>query len=646
MLLQVPGIYRSHLLWTRSTSSITLSVSSKRLQLSLISAFHLHHRSPDIIESRVSVLIADQFSSDNFDDWIQTLGDQHLPVEEHLISKASTPVVLPEKPTVRILTRSDCQPVRPAASNPPTPLPDSGVVMAGGQAGFSTALPKPDSKTALTSHPPHTSQVPVPPPPPPAPTAKCKGDLLLREGLTDIVHPSPRRLHSHPVLLQRSSSDVSGLNWHRIPCSPRSISDSPGPPPPRSPLRVERNPSSIDTLLDGHGHLQRKLSGRSTSSTAILEKFTYKENRQLKDGLPPAVTITSHAANVPQKITPSPRLRFRRPQPAHVIDAVVKSPSPSTTAQPQRRRLRRARPGEPRPLDLSKMRSKVQVTEGKEQSYTPSIAESEAQSVQTLSRGLHGPRPMRSSHQTSNTHAPRAPRPLVVGRKSPAPRPRSAKVVPHNLRGLQTPPRPVSPVKRNSTLDPSLPSPPPKKDLPPTPKKVGHSASHSTTSANSYCPRPGMEPVSMNKALPTPPYRESIDGVMFPSPPSSAKTARSMQLLSSSVKSEISPLGLGTPQLLTKENTTSSNKSDKPTRLEARLEALERHNRLLEAALVAVLKTGGTLNGCPCHGGGHHVGHPALSGSEGSRGSVASRSSTASSGHGALEMYLSTRGKQ
>lgn len=38
----------------------------------------------------------------------------------------------------------------------------------------------------------------------------------------------------------------------------------------------------------------------------------------------------------------------------------------------------------------------------------------------------------------------------------------------------------------------------------------------------------------------------------------------------------------------------------KETRLEARIELLERENKLLEAALMAVLKTGGKLNGCPC----------------------------------------------
>ncbi|KAF2669239.1 hypothetical protein BT63DRAFT_424974 [Microthyrium microscopicum] len=45
---------------------------------------------------------------------------------------------------------------------------------------------------------------------------------------------------------------------------------------------------------------------------------------------------------------------------------------------------------------------------------------------------------------------------------------------------------------------------------------------------------------------------------------------------------------------------SSGTSGSKNARLEARLDALERENRLLEAALMAVLKTGGTLNRCPC----------------------------------------------
>jgi hypothetical protein len=45
---------------------------------------------------------------------------------------------------------------------------------------------------------------------------------------------------------------------------------------------------------------------------------------------------------------------------------------------------------------------------------------------------------------------------------------------------------------------------------------------------------------------------------------------------------------------------SSHTSASKETRLEARVDALERENKLLEAALMAVLKTSGTLNKCPC----------------------------------------------
>lgn len=58
------------------------------------------------------------------------------------------------------------------------------------------------------------------------------------------------------------------------------------------------------------------------------------------------------------------------------------------------------------------------------------------------------------------------------------------------------------------------------------------------------------------------------------------------------------------------------------------MEALERRNKLLEAALSAVLKTGGTLNGCPCqasHAEGHDCQEAVASEPLVARGSVRSR---------------------
>jgi len=64
-------------------------------------------------------------------------------------------------------------------------------------------------------------------------------------------------------------------------------------------------------------------------------------------------------------------------------------------------------------------------------------------------------------------------------------------------------------------------------------------------------------------------------------------------------------------------------------RLEGRVEALERENRMLEAALMAVLRTGGALNGCPCG---------VLSGVEEN-----TRNNGCGNGMSVLEVYLGTR---
>lgn len=84
--------------------------------------------------------------------------------------------------------------------------------------------------------------------------------------------------------------------------------------------------------------------------------------------------------------------------------------------------------------------------------------------------------------------------------------------------------------------------------------------------------------------------------------------------------------------------------------LEARIEALERQNRLLEAALQAVLKTGGMLNRCPCSSSSSavSVGGTPLSSSSPRPNAVANatRSSSAEEGAqevSALEVYLETR---
>ena len=74
--------------------------------------------------------------------------------------------------------------------------------------------------------------------------------------------------------------------------------------------------------------------------------------------------------------------------------------------------------------------------------------------------------------------------------------------------------------------------------------------------------------------------------------------------------------------------------------MEAQVEALERKNRLLEAALMAVLNTGGVLNGCPCGMGLKNTQDDAGSSESGSR--RKSDRSTASR-RSALDVFKETR---
>jgi hypothetical protein len=77
------------------------------------------------------------------------------------------------------------------------------------------------------------------------------------------------------------------------------------------------------------------------------------------------------------------------------------------------------------------------------------------------------------------------------------------------------------------------------------------------------------------------------------------------------------------------------------------MDALERRNKLLEAALSAVLKTGGMLNGCPCQASHPHEHECQEAGSSSlvTHDSVRSRVSSTSNESSALDVYLNTRGR-
>ncbi|KAK0936627.1 hypothetical protein LTR29_011778 [Friedmanniomyces endolithicus] len=225
--------------------------------------------------------------------------------------------------------------------------------------------------------------------------------------------------------------------------------------------------------------------------------------------------------------------------------------------------------------------------------------------------------------------------------KSFAPRPRSASIPhaalkrrsrtgSHTPTMQQTPPRSVSPMQHASKEDsPPLPSPPPNRALPPTPPASGSErpAKIRATEAKKHLPIPPVYEI-LPKAI-TPPKRSD------PLP----------HVVTQAQRKSISPKDFSSGS---KPTTTASFKLDSA----ARLEALEKQNAMLSAALVAVLRTNGAING-PLSALAAAATEPespvrAMAWeSRVARRSAASQgagSHAASSSNGsALEMYMSTR---
>lgn len=431
----------------------------------------------------------------------------------------------------------------------------------------------------------------------------------------------------------------------------RTFSVSPGPPPPRSPLRIRKNPQSIENLLVQASDRLDSPKPQETGDTATVSAETFEIKAIAYHDLADPAEMTrrgSHSASTTSSDALSPIFHRRwnikdykkYNKPLHVVDALVKSLSP----KPPRRKLRRARPQEPRPLDLSKIRVQTHIRQESQRAGHRKSDSFHTPAVRQMSHGVASPVEQVSQPKTNYARKPVAI--PVKGRKSPAPRPRSAKMPPRGMRGIPTPPRSKSPNKiwgeqREDT--PTLPSPPPRRELPPTPKKHTYHLSESVLSTTSAAP-PQPSPT---KALPALPL--SALNTIFPSPPSSARSVVS--------KSQPWDKPAATHAKKPSLQSSLSRHSHSSGSLEARLEALERHNKLLESALMAVLKTNGTMNGCPHHsdsstvGSMHGIGHhPAFAGERQSSGSSrlsSSANSSVGAGHGAaLDVYMSTRGRR
>lgn len=558
--------------------------------------------SPDIIESRVSVFIADQLSTDNLDNWVLALESGQ---EERERGRTLSSTKISDEDTIRILD--------PRENN-------SGRAVAGIPTGLSAGKHyTSDIIAPLRSHPVEPGPAPDVPLPVLGQT-KSSANLNPNKAVK-IAHPSPQRMGSHPVL-RRASSDVTGLRWSRT-CDldpNRSAPDSPGPPPPRSPLRIQTNPQNIESLLakttarlEDENRKQTKLSSREpvyATRTTRETTVTFSPESDFRPG-----RGTSLAGNKLMSAASGTRMQKQsHSRPMDIIDAMIR---PSQSSQ-TRKRLRRARPEGPRPLDLS--RAEQQASSQCSNEITPvgtiTLSTKRPAALSDLSdnvrivSAIHSSSP-KPGHVRGGSHG------ILKGRKSPGPRPRSAKMA--RTAGYPTS-RSGSPWKINAEQETKvLPSPPPKKELPPTPIEKTHRVSRSTYSGRSI--DAALARASSMEALPSPPSDESNE-LMFPSPPSSA----------------VSP---------TKSTLARQFSERKGAGVEERLEALERRNQLLEAALMAVLKTGGTLNGCPCHVDSPSSDHSthAAHGGLAKHGSIRSTVSSTDSGASALNMYLSTRGK-
>lgn len=577
-------------------------------------------KSPAIAESRVSVLVTDQLSTDSLQDWVlgfeASASETTSQVHEGPEALRGWPIkrisqTLPHEETVHVLDRK-AVPVRPLFLGTKTRT-----MASGGDRHVRVIR----GKTApLRSHP--VTPGPVPSiPPPTLPEDEVSPPIVDPVKSATHVQPNPKRSSGNVSVLQRTSSDVTG---HCLPQPSRpgvrSVSSSPGPPPPRSPLRLSipseslcevlgrsTAESSPDTYLKDKKPVNEEQAIRVTKEAAVI----YATREQRDNDLPSFLRPGSSGTSSDVFCTNTNQSKASSSKPLELIDAMVKASQQNTS----RRRLRRARPEGPRPLDCSSSHSQHSLErDQKPDGYcTSPLSTKRSASIGDFSE----------NYRIIATTASPSPRisnvrmaPSARGRNSPVPRCKTSKRSRGPKSVAPTPSRAGSTSKKSQQpTTPELPSPPPKKELPPTPRAKSSSILQSEDAIDA-----GLARTSSTKDLPAPPLDDSGHSMVFPSPPSSAKTARF--------------------RLQPGESS--------PVTVEARMEALERRNKLLEAALSAVLKTGGMLNGCPCqasHAPGVGCQEAATSERLVARGSVRSRVSSGSNMSSALDVYLNTRGK-
>ena len=497
-------------------------------------------------------------------------------------------------------------PVRPRASNPPTPEPLSAASFSESFQSGSTEQPPARSfhtgndvmdrrVYAFTS-----SSLPLPQAFEDVTDMPTQDPVV--EKLIDVKQPSPRRLASHTALLQRSST-ISSCH--------RSASDSPGPPP-RSPLRLKRDTKNIEDIITSYSYDTTK----PKVAPVIQDTKYFRTGIQpirptvVTDCTGPIKRPKSRGSNASgkanarmereertraRKMRDRPMINISNPIPSRTIDAIVHAP-----LTPPRHRLKKARPHiqipdlKPAPLaarassSTSSNASWKKITEttrtpvsavpsegtsttlGEKTGYTPISPTASNESPAVEARMALSP-VMLVAEEVPIPKAKSPPKParLVVKEgKSYAPRPRSASIPRSAIKrrsrqGGQTPSRPNSPSQEHGQDEaPPLPSPPPDRALPPTPP-----GSEKPRGAN--CPNVA----DRQKELPLLPSHKIISQLR------DTNTHVAYQA---------------------KRKGGSSNDAANDRGIHARLEALEKQNALLSAALEAMIRTNGALNG-PIH---------------------------------------------
>ncbi|GIZ39275.1 hypothetical protein CKM354_000266400 [Cercospora kikuchii] len=605
--------------------------------------------SPDILESRVSVCFHDDVTSatdDILDNWLSSYADSLTKQQTHSISDQHTIISdrssKPPSSFQDVASRLSRQhhysdtPIRPAASVPPSPIPESAISMADSYHSSVFDRPPPrlsfDTTRALTSHPTSGKE---------AALSRSSNVALPHEAFpvkhpspgkeVQIRHPVPRRLGSHPVLLQRASS-IASMMYQRSQSEHRSSCDSPGPPPPRSPLRLRRDPRTIEGIISNHEN-SRGSTARLAPSIKSASEFNF-------DLEPIRATVTTECSGpikrprsrgkkergkLPGAPYPSPRrereerVRARKlrdkPTTSGTIDAVVNEPEQST-----KQRLKKMRPRIQIPTliphratstasDASSSASYKKVTQSTASPVSPvpslaseiseednmgctPISPTASAEVQNMQAGLQMSPMMFVAEQVpvpKTTKTPSSPKLIMRETKSSSktpykPRPRSASLPRNALRhrnrqsvSNRSSPRSSSPVLRASfdiVSSVDLPSPPPTRAPPPTPpQSVIEKPAVSNT---------GAKRSVQGKELPTVPSYEV-------SPISTSSAKKFPHIVATQRKPHTERNNKPEP------STSTTNRA--ASRIDARLEALEKQNALLSAALMAVLKTNGQLNG-------------------------------------------------